>query len=71
MSEGKDGGRRSPHLDVSEDKMYDSRLVGNYDLHDIAHSPAHGRRGTKVRTVECVEYTQGVDKGICVKTYVR
>lgn len=52
MSESKDGGddgRRSPHMDVSEDKMYDSRLRGDYDLHDLAHSPADQDRHRKVR----------------------
>lgn len=52
MSESKDGddnGRRSPHMDVSEDKMYDSRLRGNYDLHDLAHSSADQDRQRKVR----------------------
>lgn len=51
MSESKDGGgSRAPHLDVSEDKMYDSRLRGNYDLHDIAHTPTHqDRRQSKVK----------------------
>lgn len=46
MSESKDsgdgrGGSRAPHLDVSEDKMYDSRLRGDYGLHDLAHSPSN------------------------------
>ena len=52
MSESKagdDGGRRSPHMDVSEDKMYDSRLRGDYDLHDLAHSSADQDRQRKVR----------------------
>lgn len=51
MSESKDGGegsRQSPHMDVSEDKMYDSRLRGNYDLHDLAHSSAEQDRQRKV-----------------------
>lgn len=49
MSESKDGGGggggggRAPYLDVSEDKMYDSRLRGDYELHDYAHSPSNQR----------------------------
>ncbi|CAM9191239.1 unnamed protein product [Ectocarpus sp. 6 AP-2014] len=49
MSESKDGGGsssgggRAPYLDVSEDKMYDSRLRGDYELHDYAHSPTNQR----------------------------
>lgn len=55
MSESKDGGddgRRSPHMDVSEDKMYDSRLRGDYDLHDLAHSPADQDRHRKKSYLE-------------------
>lgn len=50
MSESKDGGNwgGAPHLDVSEDKMYDSRLRGDYDLHDMVHSPNNQDRQQKV-----------------------
>lgn len=51
MSESKysdGGGSRAPHLDVSEDKMYDSRLRGDYDLHDLAHSPSNQEQRQKV-----------------------
>lgn len=53
MSESKDGGSRgrsSPHLEVNEDKMYESRLRGNYELHDLAHSPSrHGEQKVRFR----------------------
>lgn len=55
MSESKDGGgSRAPHLDVSEEKMYDSRLRGEYDLHDMAHSPTNqDGRYSKVKHILC------------------
>lgn len=53
MSERKDDNLRSPHLDVNEDKMYDSRIAGNYDLHDLAHSTVQDRRSK----VSCTERT--------------
>lgn len=56
MSESKDsdgrGGGRAPHLDVSEDKMYDSRLRGDYGLHDLAHSPSNQDQRQKVGATE-------------------
>lgn len=52
MSESKEsdgrGGNRAAHLDVSEDKMFDSRLRGDYGLHDLAHSPSNQDQRQKV-----------------------
>lgn len=33
--------QRAPYLEVSEDKMFDSRLRGDYELHDRVHTPTH------------------------------
>ncbi|CAM9250842.1 unnamed protein product [Pylaiella littoralis] len=51
MSESKDGGggSRAAHLDVSEDRMYDLRLRGDYELHDMAHSPSNKDRHRQQR----------------------
>lgn len=56
MSESKDGGggSRAAHLDVSEDRMYDSRLRGDYELHDMAHSPSNKDRHRQQVRHSCI-----------------
>ena len=41
---------QAPHLHIDEGNMYDSRLAGDYKIHDLAHSPTYGgdtRRSSK------------------------
>ncbi|KAG5188926.1 WD40-repeat-containing domain protein [Tribonema minus] len=43
------GGSAYPHLQINESEMFDSKLGGDYKLHDVAHSPtsAAGRRDSR------------------------
>lgn len=45
--------QREPYLEVSEDKMFDSRLQGDYELHDRVHTPTH-REEEKVKSL-CIK----------------
>ena len=65
MSESKDSdeGPRSPHLEVNEDKMFESRLRGDYGLHDRAHTPTN-QEGKKVHSIGGATSIHASSRGI-------